>query len=221
MSVGSELHKIWKTVSDPGFRARRREVKAFRAAHGRGTPERYTGLTPGAVALDIGGYRGDWAERMASLYGLRVEIFEPHPRFAAAIAERFAGRDDIRTHAFAIGSQAGSLALSDDENASSALVGAANAVQGKVRPVDEVFEALGLSHVAVAKMNIEGGEYDLLPALIDSGLIGRIDRLTVQFHDYGSGQSAARDRIREGLARTHTCAWEYPFIWEEWERLPR
>ncbi|QFT58536.1 hypothetical protein FIU94_06810 [Sulfitobacter sp. THAF37] len=218
MSISSELHKMWKLATDPGFRAYKRQIRAFYAAHGRGTPERYERLKPGDTVLDIGGYRGDWAERMTALYGVKVHCFEPHPRFISHLQERFDGRKDVAVEGYAMGRSAGVLELSDDENASSALVASGSAVKGEVRPVSEVFETLGLNRIACAKMNIEGGEYDLLPALIDAGLMPRIDRLTVQFHRYGPAQDAQRDAIRTDLARTHHCVWEYPFIWEEWVR---
>lgn len=220
MSVSSELNKMWKLASDPEFRAMKRQVKAFRAAHGRGTPERYEGLNAGDVVLDVGGYHGDWAERMTALYGVEVHAFEPHPRFAGMMTTRFEGRDDVHVHDFAMGSEAGTLALSDDENASSALVASGAQVTGAILPVEDVFEELKLAEVKVVKMNIEGGEFDLLPAMIETGLMARVDRLTVQFHNYGTGQIAAREAIREGLSQTHDCVWEYPFIWEEWARKP-
>ncbi|APE44825.1 hypothetical protein BOO69_16525 [Sulfitobacter alexandrii] len=219
MSISSELHKIWKLATDPEFRAYKRQVRAFYAAQGRGTPERYQGLKPGDTVLDVGAYRGDWAERMTTLYGVRVHCFEPHPRFARHLHDRFREREDVAVEGYAMGRSAGVLKLSDDENASSALVTSGDPVEGEVRPASEVFDTLGLDRVACIKMNIEGGEYDLLPAMIDAGLMPRVDRLTVQFHRYGPEQEAQRDAIRADLARTHRCAWEYPFIWEEWVRL--
>lgn len=218
MSVTSELHKVWKRISDPEFRAMKRQITAFRAAHGRGTPERYSGLQPGDVVLDVGGYHGDWAQRMTELYGVIVHAFEPHPRFISHMQNRFTDRPDVHVHGFAIGSKAGKLDLSDDENASSALVTSGPTVTGDIRPVADVFEELGLRQIAVVKMNIEGGEYDLLPALIETGLIEKVDRLTVQFHRYSDAQIGQRNVIREGLSQTHECAWDYPFIWEEWVR---
>ncbi|MDV4144869.1 FkbM family methyltransferase [Shimia sp. FJ5] len=218
MSIGSELRKAWRILTDPAYRVFRADYKAFRAAHGRGTPESYTGLLPGDVVLDVGGYHGDWAEAMAARYAVKVHVFEPHPRFAEMIADRFAGREDVVAHGFAIGSSNCELTLSDDENASSAFVTDGPTAKGVVRDVREVFDELGIERVAVAKINIEGGEYDLLPALIDAGLIDRFDRLTVQFHKFSEGDRARRDAIREDLAKTHDCVWCYPFIWEEWHR---
>ena len=218
MSVTSELHKVWKRISDPEFRAMKRQISAFRAAHGRGTPERYSDLKPGEIVLDVGGYHGNWAQRMTELYGVTVHAFEPHPRFIQHMQDRFSDRADVHVHGYAIGSKAGKLDLSDDENASSALVSSGQTVSGDIRKVADVFEDLALREIAVVKMNIEGGEYDLLPALIATGLIAHINRLTVQFHQYTDAEVGARNKIREGLAKTHECVWDYPFIWEEWVR---
>ncbi len=218
MSVSSELSKLWRIMTDPAYRAFRKDYKAFKTAHGRGTPDTYTGLLPGDVVLDIGGYHGDWAEAMAARYAVQVHVFEPHPRFAAMIEQRFADRDDVMAHGFAIGSADGELMLSDDENASSALVVDGPTLAGQLRAVGPVFAELGLEKVAAAKINIEGGEYDLLPALIDTKLIDRFDRITVQFHKFSEGDRKRRDDIRQALAETHDCVWCYPFIWEEWHR---
>ena len=216
MTVASELRKIWKVLTKPEFRAFRRQIKAFRAAHGRGTPERFEGLNAGDVVLDVGGYHGDWADRMVTLYGVKVHVFEPHPRFAKMIEDRVSGNPDVVVHPYAIGRNAGRLVLSDDENASSALAAKDTGVAGQVRAVADVFEAHQIDQVAVVKMNIEGGEYDLLPALIEADLMRRIGRLTVQFHKYEPSQIQARDEIRKALEDTHECVWNFPFVWEEW-----
>ena len=218
MSVRSELSKFWRILTDPAYRAFRRDYKNFRRAHGKGTPGAYTGLLTGQTVLDVGGFHGEWAEMMRRRYAVRVEVFELHPSFAKDLKARFAGQEDVVIHPYAIGHADGEMALSDDGDASSALVGDGPSVTGQVRAVGPVFEEHGLDHVAVMKVNIEGGEYDLLPALIEDGLIDRIDRITVQFHKFTEDDRARRDEIREALSRTHDCVWCYPFIWEEWHK---
>lgn len=216
MSVRSELSKLWRIMTDPAYRAFRAEYKAYRSAHGKGTPASYTGLMPGDVVLDIGGYHGEWAEAMAARYAVTVHVFEPHPRLAGMIEQRFAARDDVVPHAYAIGSSDAELLLSDDENAPSAFVTDGAVAKGEVRNVVDVFERTGLEKIGAAKINIKGGEYDLLPALIDTGMIDRFERITVQFHKFSEGDRKRRDDIRESLSKTHICVWCYPFIWEEW-----
>jgi len=67
------------------------------------------------------------------------------------------------------------------------------------------------------KINIEGGEYELLLALLDSpALIQGIRYFQVQFHDFVPDAQAQREHIRQRLSATHELMWDYPFIWESW-----
>ncbi|SDC67074.1 FkbM family methyltransferase [Ruegeria marina] len=177
----------------------------------------YDGLAPEAVVLDVGGFEGGWADLILSFQPkARVHVFEPHPRFAEALRSKFACQPNVMVHEFAIGGAEGVLRLSDDGDASSAFGGKGGVLEAPIRPADAVFTELGLDRVDLMKVNIEGGEYDLLPALLDSGLMPRIGRLQVQFHLFEPALIETRAAICARLAETHDCAWSYPFIWEEW-----
>lgn len=218
MTIKSELIKLWNIATSPSYRAARAPYRAFRKVHGAYTPAQFPQVQPGDVVLDIGGYLGQWSDDMISRYGVVSHIFEPHPSFASAMAERFADNSSVHVHAYALGSADGVLEMSDQANASSALISEGPTVTGVVKALGPVVEGLGLTDVAVIKMNIEGGEYDLLPAMIDGGFMARVDQLVVQFHKYSADDVARRDAIREGLSRTHDCEWVYPFVWEQWAR---
>jgi FkbM family methyltransferase len=144
-------------------------------------------------------------------------VFEPHPKFAAAIENRFVDNPKIITHALALGTADGTLNLSDDGDASSALTTRENAVLGKVQKAS-TFLADMTPSVALAKLNIEGGEYDLLPALDQADWLRHIGKLQIQFHIYSEDDIARRDAIRRTLEKTHTCDWKYPFVWEQWSQ---
>jgi hypothetical protein len=69
------------------------------------------------------------------------------------------------------------------------------------------------------KVNIEGGEYELLDHLIDTGLICRVRDVQVQFHDDVLPDADRRMRaIQAGLSKTHTLLWQHEWIWECWRR---
>lgn len=180
----------------------------------------FPGLGPQSVVLDVGGFEGNWAAEVHRQTGARVHVFEPHPGFAAAIARRFQGNPAITVHDVALGSAAGTLNLSDDGDASSSFRSAGRSVAGRVVPVADVLTAADFPRIDLVKVNIEGGEYDLLPALIQTGTIGRIGVLQVQFHLFGPDDIARREAIRAALARTHVCDWAYDFVWEQWSPKP-
>lgn len=178
---------------------------------------RFGSLGPEDTLLDFGGFEGEWAARMHAACGCRLHVFEPHPAFVERLRARFARNDAIVLHPFAVGSADGTLPLSDDGDASSALSGR-GAVQGMVRAASKVMAELPEARFAVAKINIEGGEYDLLPALIDAGALPRIDTLQVQFHLYERAHLDIRADLVRRIEATHAPDWSYPFVWEQWTR---
>jgi len=169
-------------------------------------------LGPDSVVFDVGGFEGNWAQDIFDRYGSTIHVFEPHPTFAAALEQRFKDQPKIIVHAFALGSEKGELHLSDDGDASSAVNDTEGAVIGEVRPVAEFMTSFEPAKIDLIKINIEGGEYDLIPALERSGDLGRFGIIQVQFHQFKESDGALRDNTREGLAKTHTEAWSYHFV---------
>ncbi|HWQ88280.1 FkbM family methyltransferase [Brevundimonas sp.] len=174
-------------------------------------------LGPESVVVDLGGYRGDFAWAINSRYGSVVHAFEPMPKFAAEAQARFAGNDKVHIHCFGLGAENGAFALSDDGPASSFVdLGKASRHQVcEMRAVNQTLDALGIDHIDLLKVNIEGGEYDVMPALIAGGLFPRIKHLQIQFHTVGDFEHD-RDAIRIELEKTHSERWCYRFVWESW-----
>lgn len=177
-------------------------------------------LNPDSIVWDLGGYQGDFAHQIYQRYGCRVFLFEPMPAFHAQCVARFAGNDKITCLKFGLSDKAGWFDISESADASSFVRGNGAGQQAELRPITEVFDELGLNCVDLLKINIEGGEYEVLPALIDTGLIDRVRYIQVQFHNFVPGASAKRDTIRTALAKTHVEMWNYPFVWESWALKP-
>jgi FkbM family methyltransferase len=84
--------------------------------------------------------------------------------------------------------------------------------------VAEWFAAHSIASVQLMKINIEGGEYELLERLIDTGLVNIIDNIQVQFHDILKASSERMTSIQAALAKTHIPTYQYRFVWENWRR---
>ena len=180
------------------------------------TRMQFSNLEASSVVFDVGGFQGNWAADVHERYGSHIHIFEPHPTFAAAIRDRFQGNPAILMHDFALGRSEGTLTLSDDGDASSSFRKAKNVVTGHIKPVAQFFEEVEIPRIDLMKVNIEGGEYDLLPALVESDIMPRIGLLQVQFHLFSAADIERRNVIRDMLAKTHSCDWSYDFVWEQW-----
>ncbi len=181
-------------------------------------------LEPGSLVLDAGGYRGNFAADIFCRFGCRIEVFEPVGPFAEAIAGRFAHNPLVTVHRFGLGGESRRNSILVDEGASSAVVTPvgveADREEIELRDVVEVIDGLDRDEVDLLKVNIEGGEFELLERLLSAGRAGRIRYLQIQFHPEAPDAEPRRRAIQEGLSRTHREMWSYPWIWESWERQP-
>ena len=173
-----------------------------------------------SIAFDVGGYLGNCAYDINQKFDCQVYLFEPVPAFYQECVRRFANNPSIICLNYGLASTSGWLGINVDENSSSFNKGTdANAQQVQIRSITEVIAELGIEKIDFMEMNIEGGEFDLLPAMIDSGLIKQVKYLKIQFHDFVESAVENRHRIRKSLEKTHREMWNYEFVWESWELL--
>jgi FkbM family methyltransferase len=214
------LRKLARYVEKAGHRLAEgeqgRRVRPWFAADGDATLRVEYDLGPDSVVVDVGGYRGQWASDIVARYLCTVHVFEPVPAYAEQIQQRFRLNDRVVVHAAALGSENGSLRLALEADRSSAHLSGRDATDVPVRAAVEVFEELGLAHIDLMKVNVEGGEFELLPHLIKTGWISRVRDLQVQFHDFVPDAHARMRHIQQELSRTHRATYSFPFVWENW-----
>lgn len=182
----------------------------------------YPDLGPDSIVFDVGGYRGDFAALIHERYGCRVFVFEPHPAFHRACVDRFAAVEAIQPLNYGLSDIEGSFGLTDSVDGSSFISerkGDLPELECRLRALPDVLEELGVERIGLMKINIEGGEYDLLQSMADRDLFGRVDSLQIQFHDFAEDAVRRREAIQDALSRTHECTWCYDFVWENWKRL--
>lgn len=173
-----------------------------------------------SVVFDLGGYRGDFAAEIVDRFGSRVYVFEPVRAFYLACAKRFESVPQVQCFNYGLMGTSGSFGISLEDNGSSIVKGAGAAPIETVRveSFKSVVEELGVGQIDLLKINIEGGEYEVVRHLITTGLIAHVRHLQVQFHDFIPDARSLRDALRKDLRSTHRESWNYPFVWESWER---
>lgn len=175
-------------------------------------------LTDRDIVFDVGGYEGQWASDIFARYCCVIHVFEPVPSYAEAISSRFALNEKITVHPFALGQENADLSISVDGDASSLLQGGTELITVPVRKYSEWFAEAGIQDVALMKINIEGGEYELLTHMLDTGLIRRVRYFQIQFHDFVPDAEKRMEEILRRLSDTHRPEYRFPFIWEGWTR---
>ncbi|HVP08373.1 MAG TPA: FkbM family methyltransferase [Burkholderiales bacterium] len=191
-------------------------VAKWRAAQGDATLRLDYELSERSTVFDLGGYQGQWASDIHAMYGCRVYVFEPVPAFAEQIARRFRRNPRIRVFPFGLAARSETVRLGLAQDATSTFKPGAESVEARLVGISEFLRSEGVGTIDLMKINIEGGEYDLLEHLLDEGLIARIGNLQVQFHDFVPDAEARMAAIQQRLARSHAPTYQFPFVWENW-----
>jgi hypothetical protein len=83
---------------------------------------------------------------------------------------------------------------------------------------NKIFSGLKGS-IGCIKLNIEGGEYDILEQLIRTGEILLFRTLIIQFHRQPTNWKERFDSIEKKLIDSHRLTWRFHMVWERWDIL--
>lgn len=203
-------------------------------------------LDADSVCVDLGAFHCEWAMRISDMYNRpHIYAFEAIPQIYEIGKKNISGGElpkachcmpgctgtemhtpDVYTkiylHNYAVGRENGeaNITMGPGFGAASSLhiLDDEHIVKVKVMSVKVVFKEMRLTHVDVMKINIEGAEYDVLECMIENDLHKLVDNFQVQFHRLGDNYLQRYCDIKNALNKTHKITWEFPFIWENWER---
>lgn len=155
-------------------------------------------LRPGDVVVDCGANQGDVTGPLAET-GAIVHAFEPDPYNLAKLQDRFSGVANVHLHAAAVGVTAGTVRLMraanwdanpDLASVKSTIVSGGHNIGGDGIDVPLIdfpafLRGLVVAHgrVAFVKMDIEGAELDLLPAMLAQRLFDDIQLTVAETHE--------------------------------------
>lgn len=212
-SVGKQLNRkdaAWMAILD-----------RWKRENGNKTLRMEYNLNPDSVVFDLGGYEGQWASDLFARYACQIEVFEPYPLFAQAIAKRFQRNSKINVHTFGLDRKFEKQLLGVDADATSLFKTSdnANVVEVELKCAKDFIQAGNFERIDLMKINIEGGEYSLLEHLIEEDLIKNIQNIQVQFHHFMPNAKERMAAIQANLKKTHRLTYQFEFLWENWERI--
>jgi len=171
-----------------------------------------------SVVLDMGGYEGQWASDLFSRYRCNIFVFEPVRSFAKEITKRFKNNDKIEVFSFGLGGSSRTESIHISADGSSVFGKSANTEQIEIIDAKDWIIERGIEKIDLIKINIEGGEYELLDRLIETNMIENIENVQVQFHNISANANQKMERIKSKLKNTHKPTYMYEFVWENWVR---
>ncbi len=177
-------------------------------------------LSSTSVVFDLGGYEGQWASDIYGRYRSTLYIFEPVKLFYKKIENRFELNDDVNVYNYGLGGDDAELTISVSEDASSAFSKGSDKEVMIIRAFDKFVKENEINFIDLMKINIEGGEYELLESIVKSDFIHKIRNLQIQFHNFLPGSDARMQAIQLSLRSTHEITYQYfPYVWENWKLI--
>ena len=168
------------------------------------------------LVLDIGGYRGEWTSQIFLKYGCKSIIYEPSQSFAEICINKFKLNPSIQVVSAGVGGENRKAQFSKAEDGTSEhLEKKTDFFEAEIIDIATVIKNLP-AQVGCVKINIEGGEYELLERLITTGNISSVNNLLIQFHQQPEGYEGRYHSIIENLRKTHSCVWSFHMVWEYW-----
>ena len=174
-------------------------------------------LNSNSIVFDLGGFEGNFASDLYSRMPCKIYVFEPVKSFAAGLSNRFRLNPDIRVFNYGL-SSADQEAVISVEGPGSSIHRKSHGITERValRKISDVLSELNIDRIDLLKINIEGGEYEVLQTLIEENHLPKIANLQIQFHEIDAASLAKKERIGKSLKLTHDCIYRYEFVWEDW-----
>lgn len=175
-------------------------------------------LNADSAVLELGGYIGVFSEAVTKKFDCHLYAFEPIRRFY----EKLKRLESPKVHIFkyGIGGSDRRERISVRNDSSSVYLESTNGEyeEIEVRALKGVLDELKIGEVHLAQINQEGAELETLEHILAEGYADRFRDLAIQFHSFAPDAERRRDKIREGLSRTHTETFCVPYVWEGWRR---
>ncbi len=174
-------------------------------------------LNSQSIVFDLGGYEGGFAENIYEKYGSVIYIFEPVEEFYKQIVKRFKNNQKIKIFNFGLSNKYCEVEINLGADGSSLFVGSGDKETVILKDIVSFLNEHKIYKIDLLKINIEGGEFEVVPALIQSGFVENITDIQIQFHTFIENAKQRRNEIRKNLSKTHQLTYDYWFIWENWK----
>jgi|GEM_PF-1436769 len=171
-------------------------------------------ITDKSIIFDVGSYDGEYSYEMNKIYNCKTYGFEPVSDLYSKSNAK--SNENIKFFNFALGSTTKNIDMVVSDNKSSVFLGTGELETVSQMNIIDVIDDLHLNHIDLIKLNIEGGEYDILNSLISNDKLSMFGNVLIQFHYYGDNPVYKRHKIISELSKTHDVVFSYPFVWELW-----
>lgn len=176
-------------------------------------------LNENSIVVELGGFKGAWAEQIFNKYNSNIYIIEPIPKFYNFINEKF--KTNNKVHLLNVGistdNKKGIIYMNGDESSSD--INSGEPIEVDFNTIETIFEKWKIFKADLIQINIEGDEYSLLEKMIQTGTIHNFKNIQIQFHIFVDNYIERRNKIHKYLKNNgFRINFDYPFVWESWKK---
>jgi len=169
------------------------------------------------LVLVLGAFRGDSVSQWRSRFHCKVFAVEPMPDALCILQELFNNDNCVQIYSSAVSDYTGNIEFGVSGDSTGAYLQVGERITLPVIDVAELFATFQTPPVCI-ELNIEGGEYAVLTRLWEKDYFPSINTFLIQFHNYGFENEIQRAQIRKNLSKTHELVFDFPWIWERWDK---
>lgn len=175
-------------------------------------------LNEDSVVFDVGGYKGEFTEKIYNKFKCNVFVFEPIPEFFNSLCDKFSTNKKIKIYNFGFHNKKELVPIQlNDDSSSIFRVDLDKACSVEMKKFSEFVKENDITKVDLLKLNVEGAEYYILDDIIKNNLQLVIDNIQVQFHYIDSKFDRYKKKFCDVLSETHRLTYRIDWIWENWQ----
>jgi len=168
------------------------------------------------VVFDIGAHLGETAQYYAERCDPHLYLFEPQAGVIPVLEELFGANPKVKIFPFGLSDKTGWFPMCKIGTDGCHFHGCTSDDYGELVDIWEFVRKHKIKQIDLCHMNCEGAEFEILPRMLDTGLIKQCRFLAIQWHP--GNKDMRYKHIRDRIELTHKVRYDFPLAWVTFER---
>lgn len=176
-------------------------------------------LDSSSQVIELGGYIGEWTEKIVNTSNPKLLIIEPIPMFVKRLKNKFEDNLNVIIDNSAISTTNKEITLHvSGSRTSESIEVSTNKINVNAYDIQHFVRKYNLNKIDLIQVNIECEEYPLLLNWIGGDFLNNVRFLQIQFHTFCDDYEQKYSIISEGLKNLgFEIRYRYDYVWESWE----
>lgn len=192
-------------------------IKKWNSDNGNFTHALNFDINENSIVVDLGAYKGVWAQQIIDKYNPYVYLFEPVGEFYNSLLVKFKNNPKVRIFNLGISTTNKKDFIYENQDATSSYRVTNKKIEVEFIDFESIFEITNLKSIDLMQINIEGEEYPILEEFASKESIKKIRNIQIQYHTWIHNAHERRQNIQNDMTINFNKTYDYPFVFEGWK----